>query len=501
MEMTEKAKDKHDAIVKTISSQVQLFHNRGEKFRIQHGSTNSTRSTATKGRNFIDTSKLTNILECNEQQKTCLVEANVPMDRLVSFTLTHGLVPPVVMEFPGITVGGGFSGTSAESSSFKQGFFDRTINSIEMVLANGDIVTCSEEENTDLFRGAAGAMGTLGVVTLLEIRLIPATRYVRTSYHPIESVAAAVEVISKQSLNPSLDYLEGIMFSPTSGAVITGLMTNEQPSASEPIQTFTKPKDPWFYLHVQAAIVRSRSRSLPPITETIPITDYLFRYDRGAFWAAAYAFDYFTTPFNRHTRRLFDSLMKTRVTYKALDASHLAQRYVLQDTPVPFARAEEFILYTTRKFNIWPLWLCPLKPTPHPTINPFPASGDGASELLLNVGLWGPGPKRREEFVAVNRDLEAKLVELGGGKALYAHTYYTEGEFWRIYDKQWYDALREKYGATSLPTIYDKVKPGEERKKTLRDCVIDVRPLGGLYGVLKALQSDEYRQSRAGRGF
>lgn len=498
MEMTEKAKNEHDAIVRTISSQVQHFHKRGEKFRIQHGSTNSTRSIAAKGRNFVNTSKLTNILGCEEQRKTCLVEANVPMDRLVAFTLAHGLVPPVVMEFPGITVGGGFSGTSAESSSFKQGFFDRTINSIEMVLANGDVATCSEEENADLFHGAAGAMGSLGVVTLLEVRLIPATRYVRTSYYPIESVAAAVEVISKQALDPSLDYVEGIMYSPTSGAVITGRMTNEQQSADEPIQTFTRPKDPWFYLHVQNAV---RDRSLFPVAETIPLTDYLFRYDRGAFWAAAYAFDYFKTPFNRHTRRLFDSLMKTRVTYKALDASHLAQRYVLQDTPVPFARAEEFILYTTRKFNIWPLWLCPLKPTPHPTINPFPASGHGASELLLNVGLWGPGPKRREDFIAVNRNLEAKLVELGGGKALYAHTYYTEGEFWRIYDKQWYDALREKYGATSLPSIHDKVKPGGEIEKTVRDRLIDVRPLGGLYGVLKALRSDEYRQSRAGRGF
>ncbi|KAL8917188.1 MAG: hypothetical protein Q9208_008090 [Pyrenodesmia sp. 3 TL-2023] len=499
MEMTEKAKNKHDTLVKSISSQVQLFHKRGAKFRIHHGSTSSTRSTATKGRNFVDTSKLTNILECDEQRKTCLVEANVPMDRLVSFTLAHGLVPPVVMEFPGITVGGGFSGTSAESSSFKQGFFDQTINSIEMVLANGDIITCSEDENADLFHGAAGAMGTLGVITLLEIRLIPATRYVRTSYYPIESVAAAVEVITKQSLDPSLDYLEGIMYSPTSGAVITGRMTNEQHSADEPIQTFTKPKDPWFYLHVQAAV---RGRSLFPVTETIPLTDYLFRYDRGAFWAATYAFDYFKTPFNRYTRRLFDSLMKTRVTYKALDASHLAQRYVLQDTPVPFARAEEFILYTTQKFNIWPLWLCPLKPTPHPTINPFPASGDGATELLLNVGLWGPGPKRRQDFIEVNRDLEAKLVELGGGKALYAHTYYTEGEFWRIYDRKWYDDLREKYGATSLPSIHDKVKPGEEvSKKSLRDRLIDLRPFGGLYGVLKALRSDEYRQSRAGRGF
>ncbi len=91
------------------------------------------------------------------------------MDKLVKATLQHGLVPPVVMEFPGITIGGGFVGIGAESSSFKYGFFDRTINWIEIVLANGDVLYVSETENPDLFHGAAGSFGTLGVTTVLEI--------------------------------------------------------------------------------------------------------------------------------------------------------------------------------------------------------------------------------------------------------------------------------------------------------------------------------------------
>jgi len=37
------------------------------------------------------------------------------------------------MEFPGITAGGGYAGTAGESSSFKHGFFNHTIESIEMI--------------------------------------------------------------------------------------------------------------------------------------------------------------------------------------------------------------------------------------------------------------------------------------------------------------------------------------------------------------------------------
>lgn len=41
------------------------------------------------------------------------------MDALVEATVKHGLVPPVVPEFPGITVGGAYNGTGGESSSFR----------------------------------------------------------------------------------------------------------------------------------------------------------------------------------------------------------------------------------------------------------------------------------------------------------------------------------------------------------------------------------------------
>ncbi|KAI4166747.1 MAG: hypothetical protein LQ343_007793 [Gyalolechia ehrenbergii] len=499
--MSEKLKRDHDAAVGNIADTIRQFAAQGQKFRIKHGSTNSTRPTTAKGRHFVDTGKLSRVLEVDEARKTCLVEPNVPMDQLVKATLPHGLVPPVVMEFPGITVGGGFSGTSAESSSFKYGFFDRTVQYVEMVLANGDVVVCSNDENKDLLQGAAGAMGTFGVVTLLELRLITATKFVRLSYVPVKGVPEAVETLQKLIRDDSMDYLDGILFSQNQGAIISGQMTDQR-SEDETIQTFSKSKDPWFYLHAQKMIRDTTSTT----TQLVPLTDYLFRYDRGAFWTGSYAFTYFKTPFNRFTRRFFDDFFHTRVMYKAADASQLLHQYIAQDLALPFPRATEFIEYTVRSFGIWPLWLCPLKPTPYVTLNPFPGIGNGASEPILNVGLWGQGPKSPKAFVAANKDLERKLVELGGVKALYAHTYYTEDEFWRVYDREWYDALREKYNARSLPSAHDKVKVAVDVDVegrgggSLRDRVFRVRPMGGLYGVFKAWRSEEYREARRSKG-
>lgn len=174
----------HDRIAKSIAERVKHFAALKQPFRIYHGSTNSTRGSQRRPDNTVDTSKLNRILAIDVENMTALVEPNVPMDALVVATVVKGLVPLVVMEFPGITVGGGFSGTSGESSSFRFGPFDATVNWIEIVLGNGNLVRASriDGENTDLFWGAASAFGTLGVVTLLEVQLQKAKPYVRLSY-------------------------------------------------------------------------------------------------------------------------------------------------------------------------------------------------------------------------------------------------------------------------------------------------------------------------------
>ena len=121
---------------------------------------------------------MNHILDIDLERRVALVEPNVSMAQLVDATIARGFIPPVVMEFPAITVGGGFAGSAGESSSFRYGFFDRTVNWIEFVLATGEVVKASAQERSDLFYGAAGSCGTLGTATLFEIQLIEAKEHV-----------------------------------------------------------------------------------------------------------------------------------------------------------------------------------------------------------------------------------------------------------------------------------------------------------------------------------
>ncbi|KAI6083016.1 FAD-binding protein, partial [Hypoxylon rubiginosum] len=418
------------------------------------------------------------------------------MDQLVASTIKYGLIPPVVMEFPGITVGGAFAGTAGESSSFKYGLFDRNVTSIEMILGDGEIVQASKDNNADLFYGAAGTLGTLGLVTMLELDLIEAKRFVKITYLSRPSIKSTLDLIQKEASNLSLDFVDGILFSKDHGVVITGEMTNEKPGST---QTFSHSTDPWFYLHVQ-----EKTQDFPsPVTEFVPLPEYLFRYDRGGFWVGRFAFDYFNFPFNKHTRRILDDFLHTRMLYQALHASNQASRYVIQDIAVPYSTAEDFVRWNASTLGIWPLWLCPIQQSLTPSFNPHLESGrhqaDGkAIDQIINIGLWGPGPQDPSNFGSYHVALERSLQhQFHGLKWLYGLTYYREDEFWEVYSKPPYDALRNKYRATTLPSVYDKVKINyEERERKKNEWgtrALSLRPLGGLWGIAKAIKSGEYQ--------
>lgn len=483
---------------------MQQFYSQRQPFRVYHGSTNSTRTSEKNRDNIVDTSKLNHVLEIDNEKKTALVEPNVPMDALLDAAMKNGLVPLVVMEFPGITVGGGFSGSAGESSSCRHGPFDSTINWIEIVLPNGEISRASKTEKPDLFWGAASAFGTLGIVTLLEVQLRDAKNFVELTHYPTSSFADANRKIQGEVANTAVEFVDAIAFSSKSIVVCSGRLVDTVPAGTKPRQ-YLRRQDPWFYLDVQ-----KRTRKVKqPVVDYVPLVDYLFRWDRGGFWVARYAYKYFFTPFNRITRSLLDNFMHARVMYHALHKSGLSDTYIIQDVGVPHDAVDKFHQWVDQNLNIYPIWLCPIR-----TRRDEPDSAHGlhadfadpkGPEFMLNFGIWGPGPTDYKKLVHLNRAIEQKVHELGGKKTLYAQAYYTEEEFWQSYTKPEYESVRERYHASHLPSVYDKVKVDENAKNNAMEgsrmpkVLRNVRPFQGLYGVYKAWRGGDYiLQSKKG---
>lgn len=69
-------------------------------------------------------------------------------------------------------------------------------------------------------------------------------------------------------------------------------------------------------------------------TEYIPLEEHLFRYDRGGFWVAYSAFQYFLMPFNHFPRWYLDKHLRPRMLYTALHDSRHAKPYVMQKSRI-----------------------------------------------------------------------------------------------------------------------------------------------------------------------
>ena len=76
-----------------------------------------------------------------------------------------------------------------------------TVKSIKMMIATGELITCSRDENADIFFAAMGGYGLFGVITELEMQMVPNSRLEPEfeSIDPAEFGTRFVEAIRDES--------------------------------------------------------------------------------------------------------------------------------------------------------------------------------------------------------------------------------------------------------------------------------------------------------------
>jgi FAD/FMN-containing dehydrogenase/pimeloyl-ACP methyl ester carboxylesterase len=111
-------------------------------------------------------------VEVDPETRTCRAEAGLTWGELDAVTQEHGLAVTggrmSTTGLGGLVLGGG-SGWIER----KCGYAVDNLLSVEIVTADGQVLTASERENPDLFWGTRGGGGNLGVVTSFEFRLHP----------------------------------------------------------------------------------------------------------------------------------------------------------------------------------------------------------------------------------------------------------------------------------------------------------------------------------------
>lgn len=115
--------------------------------------------------------KLDRYLSFDEASGTLACEAGVTLGQIIQDFAPRGFFPMITPGTKYVTVGGCIANDVHGKAHHVQGSFNSCVDSMRVLLASGDVVTCSREELPDLFWGSFGGMGLLGIVLSATLRL------------------------------------------------------------------------------------------------------------------------------------------------------------------------------------------------------------------------------------------------------------------------------------------------------------------------------------------
>lgn len=156
----------------------------------------------------LDMSRMNRILEWNPESGRIRVEPGVTIQRLWEYTIEDGWWPPVVPGTSRPTIGGCAGMNVHGKNASKVGPIGDHIYEFEIMLPSGEVVTCSREQNSDLFYAAIGGFGMLGTFTSITLNL----KRIYSGLINVEAIASPnLEEMFAQfnKLLPYSDYLVG----------------------------------------------------------------------------------------------------------------------------------------------------------------------------------------------------------------------------------------------------------------------------------------------------
>ncbi|HSS71653.1 MAG TPA: FAD-binding protein, partial [Casimicrobiaceae bacterium] len=255
--------------------------------------------------------------------------------------------------------------------------------------------------------------------------------------------------VARFAADASVDFLDGVVFARDELYLTRGRFADSAPYTSD-----------YTYERIYYRSIRERS------SDFLTVHDYLWRWDTDWFWCSK-------NVGAQHPllRQLYGRERLNSITYQKImrwnarwGLTRVLSRFsgvhtesVIQDVDIPLARAAEFLEFFHTEVGILPIWICPIRAALPGTAFPlYPLATD---TLYVNFGFWDVVRSRTAHPPGFhNRAIERKVGELGGIKSLYSDSYFGEDEFWSIYDRDAYLALKRTYDPRgALPDLYAKV--------------------------------------------
>ncbi len=115
---------------------------------------------------------LDNFLELNTENSYIRCGAGINLDGVLKICIPQGLFLPVLPGTKFVSVGGAIAADVHGKNHHRDGSFCDHVESFRLMLASGEVVNCSRDDNRELFHASCGGMGLTGVLLDATLKLI-----------------------------------------------------------------------------------------------------------------------------------------------------------------------------------------------------------------------------------------------------------------------------------------------------------------------------------------
>jgi len=271
--------------VQDIAKLVQLANRQGFKVAMRGQAHSFFGQTQATGGVVIDSSSLNAIRVVKTgTEGTAEIGAGSKWHPVLMAANSEKLTVPVITD-TFLSVGGTISTGGFGVTTYNLGLQVDHVQELEVVTGEGEIVTCSDARNSDLFNAMLGGLGQCGIITKVVMRLMAAPTnvlFIKMDYDDFQSASADLALLAKEGRFQHLDgrgaarptggvgyYVEGGAFydapnDPDEGKLTAGLrfakktaspMTYEQYFRREEVCTVctTPVQKPFVYLCIPAS--------------------------------------------------------------------------------------------------------------------------------------------------------------------------------------------------------------------------------------------------------
>ena len=121
---------------------------------------------------MVNLDKLSNVMSINPRTRVAVMQAGIRLRDLIAALRDYGLTMPNLGSINEQSIAGAFT-TGTHGSSIRHGIMARSVLGLKIMLSNGRVVSCSAEQNRDLFRAALVSLGALGIIIEVTFQAVP----------------------------------------------------------------------------------------------------------------------------------------------------------------------------------------------------------------------------------------------------------------------------------------------------------------------------------------